>query len=143
MIIREMFKNILFEPMNEDVKRNLDFSFHDTLRTDFSNLFDSHRKKTVKRRIYNKAISDKMTYSKYLFGFEPNHNTETLLSYLQNIINQFMIYFKADSNINIRCFTRFSDLTKTLMFETGCFEGVLESCGEYNNQVRSSIIFQN
>jgi hypothetical protein len=45
------------------------------------------------------------------------------------------------SKIDVRCYSRFSNLMQKIMYEFGCFKGVMESSGKRNQEVRNSIKF--
>ena len=71
-----------------------------------------------------------------MFGFDTTeHDVVILLRKLQNIVDRIV------KGIDVKCYTRYSDLMQRIMFEYGCFENVLESSGEKNTAVRNSIVY--
>ena len=130
MLIKEMFRRNLFEPMSEEIKNKLNFSFK---RHDDEN-YNTIRPIYIPKRVLKPKLYSKVKYSKYLFGFDvEKHNIDVLLDNLQKIVDRIV------SGVDVRCYTRSSDLMKRIMFEYGCFENVQESSGESNREFRSKI----
>jgi hypothetical protein len=77
-------------------------------------------------------------FGQALFGFKPGEDeVNDLLHGLQKIVN----YLVPETFIDVRCYTRAAKLMHKIMYEFGCFEGVMESSGEKNRAVRDSLIF--
>jgi len=131
MVLIEMFKRDLFKPMTEEIRNQLDYSYK--IRNGNYNM---SRPIVIPRRVYNSAISNKLVRGKRLFGFDTSeYCIEILLNNLQKIVDRIV------PDLNVRCYTKYSDLIQRIMFEYGCFENVLESCGDRNKAVRDSIVF--
>ena len=66
----------------------------------------------IQKREFNPSIFNKIVHGKRLFGFDTSDNCmDILLNNLQNVVNRI------NNNINIRCYTKYSDLMQRIMFE--------------------------
>ena len=117
--------------MNEEMMSKLDYSY----KCKDGN-YNMYRRIKIPKKEYNAAVSNKVVRGKRMFGFDTSeYCVDILLNNLQKVVNRII------NGVNVRCYTKYSDLMQRIMFEYGCFENVLESCGEKNNIVRNSIVF--
>ena len=131
MVLIEMFKRNLFEPMTEEVRNQLDYSFkHRTGNYNMS------RPIIIPKRGFKSGVFNKVKHGKLLFGFDVfEYSVDVLLNNLQKVVDRIV------NGVNVCCYTRYSDLMQRILFVHGCFENVLESSGDRNKTVRDSIVF--
>jgi hypothetical protein len=131
-VIPYMIENKLLKPMSEELLNKLNYSFEQ-----YKELNYNHNKPIIiPTKKFVESTFNPVVYGQFYFGFKPElSDVERLLNKLQKVVNSLV------KGVDVRCYSRFSELMQKIMFEYGCFEGVMESSGEKNHEVRQSIIF--
>jgi hypothetical protein len=131
-VIPFMIESKLFEPMSEEMLNTLDYSFEQCKDLNFNH----SRPIVIPTKKYVESTYKPEIYGQYYFGFKPELNeVGRLLTKLQKIVDSLV------KGVDVRCYSRFSNLMQKIMYEFGCFVGVMESSGERNQEVRNSIKF--
>jgi len=87
MLIKEMFRRGDFEPMTDEVKNRLNFSF---VKVDEAQ-YNTFRPINIPQRKLKPILSNKVKYSKFLFGFDvTDYCVDVLLSSLQKIVDRLV-----------------------------------------------------
>ena len=130
-ILKVLNETKYFEPMDDDIVNQLDYSFKHEI-----NPFQFSRPIKVPRKNHNPHIPTK--YGQRMFGFHPEpDDIGVLIGGLQFVIDTIL----KEKSFNVKAYSKFSSIMMRLAYEYGCFDGVQESTGEKNKQVRDSIRF--
>ena len=107
MLLIEMFKRNLFEPMNVEMMNKLDYSYKYKDEN-----FNYSRLIKIAKQDFSSAVSNKVKYGKWLFGFDTSeYCVDVLMNNLQNVVNRIV------AGVNVRCNTKYSVLMQRIMFE--------------------------
>jgi len=132
-LINRMLENKLLRPMTDeefidivcrfDVKDNIDYNYKRLV-----NVPDVKTK--------NNPYSIKPKQSKFFFGYKPEpEEIDERIKELQDVINTLPLRHHIDCSN----YYRYSNLMQKIMYEYGCFDGVYESSGYDNQELRAKI----
>jgi hypothetical protein len=131
-VVEKMIQSGLLKPMSDENMNKLDYSFEQYTEQEYNH----SRPIVIPKKNFAEVTFKPEIYGQYYFGFKPElSEVRDLIDQLQDIVNTLV------SGIDVRCYSKFSKLMQHIMFEYGCFEGVLESSGYENKMVRDSIKF--
>ena len=131
--IKLLINNELLVPMNDKDIDKLSWLYQPLYAPSFTGYYRPIIIDDVKKT--NKQYH----HGKLLFGFDPVNEQEEqqLLDELQEVINSLPLR----NPINVRYYYKFSSLMQKIMYEFGCYDGVLECCGKLAQEVREQLSF--
>ena len=149
-LINKMIENKLLRPMTDDEliyvisnfkledninynrKRLVDVPDVEIIRAEVSASLAQQHSCAGKHNPY--CVKPKQT--KFFFGYKPEpEEIDDRLRELQEVIDSLPLRH----HIDVSNYYRYSNLMQKIMFEYGCFDGVYESSGYDNQQLRKSI----
>src|SRR5215469_16162136 len=129
-VIAKMFERKMFKAIPERMKNKLDFSFkHEIKEYNFSRPVKIHD-----RKYCNDFMPEQ---GKKFFSFDAADEDKEM--YLNQLQKMFDILLNKNQ-INVRKYANGVILMQKLMYEYGCYEGVMESSGTKNQEIRKSLI---
>jgi hypothetical protein len=118
--------------MTEEMITKLNYSFVKYTGQDYH----VERPIRIREKKFIEAIYKPETYGENYFGIKPNCNeVRELLKELQEVVDSIV------KGIDVRAYHRYSELMQIIMYKFGCFKGVMESSGKFNQQVRDKLKF--
>lgn len=135
-LIQKMIDNKMLVLMTEQQMNELEWSFRPSSNSSFEGFSRPIIIADKKVNYYKKT--HKILQTKHFFGYEPEANeVEYRLNELQKIVDSLPLR----KQIDVALYYKFSDLMQKIMYEFGCFDGVLELCGNKANKIREQCVF--
>lgn len=117
--------------LDQIVNIKLNFKFTDNV--DFNN---KRLVRVPKPKEFNYNYSKKPKQTQFFFGYEPEENeVDERLNELQKVVDSLPLRHP----VKVSDYYRYSNLMQRIMFEYGCFDGVYESSGNENQNLRNEI----
>ena len=132
-LINKMINQDLLIPMEDEELTTLMINYKpiDSMNYNHQRLINIPDK-VFKR--YNPTPKPKQ--SKFYFGYEPEADEiDERLNEIQNLVNSLPLRH----HINVRDYYKYSELMNKILYEYGCFDGVFESSGKENQELRAKI----
>ena len=135
-LIQLMIENNLLVPMTQKQINQLNWSF----KPQSFDLFEgvSRSIKIGDKTVNNYKLNNKKLQTKFFFGYDPDPNE---VNYRLNELQKVVDSLPLKNHIDVSLYYKFSEIMQKIMYEYGCFDGVLELSGNKAKLIRDQCIF--